>query len=271
MITKPFELTDPTLKKCIHFYYFAKPEYAGENETYAAFPNIYSYLTFQTVSEGVDYQYDSYLNQKFVSFLISSFKQPIVTKTKFLIDEVTIVFKPLGINSFLTKPVNLYKDEYAKLYIPYPDYPKDLIEILSIANENLRCMALEKHLLNIYKPFTHPFLPGIIEDLDNNHEVTFEEISDKYKVTQKTIIQHFKYYLGRTPANYRTILRFRKAYDFFQKNKAVHNLTNLAHLFGYFDQSHLIKDFISITGHKPKDFFKKISTSEKGDINWMFL
>jgi AraC-like DNA-binding protein len=48
-------------------------------------------------------------------------------------------------------------------------------------------------------------------------------------------------------------------------------LTTIAYAANYFDQAHMTKEFKSITGKSPKDFFKNLTTMEQGQINWSFV
>jgi AraC-like DNA-binding protein len=65
-------------------------------------------------------------------------------------------------------------------------------------------------------------------------------------------------------------MRFRNSIKEKQKKRSFQNLTGLAHAMDFFDQSHMIKDFKSLTGHNPKDFFRKIQSPENSSINWIF-
>jgi AraC-like DNA-binding protein len=271
MTTKSFEPKNEILKEYIDQYYFSKNDNIEDKPSYLVFPHVKTTISFFTISEHQGLPFGQKKNQKFKSFLITDFKQPILFKDHNFIDEVTIVFKPLGINSFISKLENYFLIGYTKLYLPYDNYPKELLEIVTESDEFIKCSLLENHLLKNFSFFEHPFLYDIIQDLNDNNNISFDEICNKYKITQKTLIKHFNSYIGKTPVQYRTILRFRKAFNYYQTTKKSTNLTELTYLFNYFDQSHLIKDFKKITSYKPKDFFNQITQIEDGKINWIFL
>jgi AraC-like DNA-binding protein len=92
-----------------------------------------------------------------------------------------------------------------------------------------------------------------------------------YGVSRQTMHQHFERYLCKTPAEFRKIIRFRKAVHSHPFLPAEQKLTRLSVLANYFDQSHMIRDFKELTGHTPKTFFKSISRFGDGEINWLFL
>jgi AraC-like DNA-binding protein len=71
--------------------------------------------------------------------------------------------------------------------------------------------------------------------------------------------QHFERYLCKTPAEFRKVIRFRKAVNAHRLLPAEQGLTRLSLLANYFDQSHMIRDFKELTGHTPKSFFRSIS------------
>ncbi|WP_353098108.1 helix-turn-helix domain-containing protein, partial [Empedobacter brevis] len=64
----------------------------------------------------------------------------------------------------------------------------------------------------------------------------------------------FKKHLGKSPSEYRKIFRFRNS---LLNKKESKNLTELSSK-DYYDQSHFIKDFKSITKRNPNQFFKEV-------------
>jgi AraC-like DNA-binding protein len=47
-------------------------------------------------------------------------------------------------------------------------------------------------------------------------------------------------------------------------------MTELSYIIDFFDQSHMITTFKSLTGYTPKIFFKNLVTIDQGKIHWIF-
>ncbi|PJZ31724.1 hypothetical protein CH378_00475 [Leptospira kmetyi] len=63
----------------------------------------------------------------------------------------------------------------------------------------------------------------------------------------------FRRIVGASPKRFSTIVRMKR---FIQDYTPEKSFTDLAHSFGYFDQSHFTKDFKTFTGLSPKEYFK---------------
>jgi len=190
-------------------------------------------------------------------------------------NEITICFKPLGLNAFLEQPVGCYakNDTLESDFLPFPDFLREMKAIMELPNDEQKIAAMEAYWIRKLKGVSHPFLYQALNDflLPNNKELSIAEIAKKNKISQKTLIRHFEQHIGKTPSDFRKIVRFRNAL----KQKAIENtednLTDITYLSRYFDQSHMIKDFKMLTGYTPKDFFKKLNSSHDGKISWIFL
>jgi AraC-like DNA-binding protein len=76
--------------------------------------------------------------------------------------------------------------------------------------------------------------------------------SDSF-LSQKQFNRLFKEFSGFNPKIYARIIRLEsviKNYPYF------HNLTELAHNSGYYDQAHFIREFKELTGFSPREFWK---------------
>ena len=83
--------------------------------------------------------------------------------------------------------------------------------------------------------------------------------------------KHFETNIGKSPSDFKKIHRFRTALKTQINKKSNENMASLSYDLLFYDQSHLTKDFKSLTGLTPKKFFKNISSKENGEINWLFV
>jgi transcriptional regulator GlxA family with amidase domain len=93
----------------------------------------------------------------------------------------------------------------------------------------------------------------------------------KYGISRTTINKHFDLHLCTTPSQFKKVFRFRNAMRRHRLKISAESLADISCDAEYFDQSHMIKDFKSLTSYAPKTFFSKISALEDGQINWLFL
>ena len=267
------------LQNFIEYFYILTKGAEEEAITYLTFPNIYSMVSINQnaliKTRGnkvtVDYCADNIL----VSGLAVRYKQPLLIEYTGAANEITICFKPLGLNAFLKLPIRNYakNDTLENDFLPFADFLHEMKSIILMQNDDEKIAAMEAYWISKLKGVSHPFLYQALNDmfLPNNKEMTIAEIALKNKISQKTLIKHFEQHIGKTPSDFRKIVRFRNALKQKAQDNTEDKLTDITYISRYFDQSHMIKDFKALTGYSPKAFFKKLSSIYDGKINWIFL
>jgi len=91
--------------------------------------------------------------------------------------------------------------------------------------------------------------------LKNNPCLTIKEIADHLGYSDRWIQNLFKVQVGLSPSKVTQILRFNKTIELL-KQKPIVNLTHISYEAGYYDQSHLIKEFRKFTSSTPKTYQK---------------
>lgn len=84
--------------------------------------------------------------------------------------------------------------------------------------------------------------------------VEIEALSQQACLSRKQFERLFLDSIGMSPKQYLKIIRFQSAIHLNSQGKLL-SMTHLAHESGYYDQSHFINDFKSLTGLTPKKFF----------------
>src|SRR4026209_3040679 len=79
-------------------------------------------------------------------------------------------------------------------------------------------------------------------------------------LSQRRFIQVFKAEVGMTPKLFSRIQRFQQARTFIQQNPSL-NWADLALDLGYFDQSHLIREFNEFSGLNPTDYLNQLRST----------
>ena len=75
-------------------------------------------------------------------------------------------------------------------------------------------------------------------------------------LSQRRFIQVFKAEVGMTPKLFSRIQRFQQTRTLIQYNPLI-NWAELAVDLGYFDQSHLIREFLEFSGLSPTDYLNR--------------
>ena len=277
MTIKLYKPTNPLLKKYIECIYILKQTPEEKPAKYLTFPSLFTIVTIsektKTVEKGNNLTIKYFPTRPIETSLVCNFSKPVCIEYKGEINEITIYFKPLGINIFLDNELKSYSKGKFPDFNPFEDYKSNMIKILSIQSDEEKIEALEVYWLSKLKKFQEPLLEEIISEMMNinNSHLSITELSIKTGKSRTTINKHFDKHICKTPLQFKKILRFRTAMMDFQKMSGNRKLTNITYNLDYFDQSHMIKDFKTLTGFTPRNFFSKVKGLENGEIKWIFL
>lgn len=243
---------------------------------YFTFPNNFSIVSVIEDAEIIYSENQGVIVEKkgaqLTSDLICSYKKPIKLSYQGTINELTFYFKPLGLNAFLNKSLCYYTNGFFSNFIPFNDYKETFVSILKENDCDKKRDLIENYWLSKLKGFEHAFLNQVVADLkDYQNECSISDFAKKYNTSRQNLTKHFEVNLCKSPSDFKKIQRFRNALKNNITKKSNDNLTSLSYDSLFYDQSHLIKDFKSLTGLTPKKFFKNISCQENGEINWLFV
>jgi AraC-like DNA-binding protein len=267
----------PLLQRHIECFYTLTRQNGNAPSTYLTFPGIYNIVCLyaNTVTEvsgnlvSIRHEPNGILESR----VVGKFSKAVCVQYEGQISEITTLFKPLAINAFLPSPLKDLTCGHFSFFNPYPDFLPSMQVIQGMQVIPDKQAALEAYWLSKYHGYTHPFLPAILDEM-SDEEIpgrSIAEMCKSHEVSRQTMHQHFERYLCKTPAEFRKVIRFRKAVNAHRLLPAEQRLTRLSLLANYFDQSHMIRDFKELTGHTPKSFFRSISRLGDGEINWLFL
>ena len=173
---------------------------------------------------------------------------------------VGVHFKPGGAFPFLGVPAGDLADTHVDLETLWGSLAGRLRERLCETGTSAeRFQLLEQALLG-----------RLCRDLDQHYVVSaalemfgknpgapkVREAAKHLGLSQRRFIQVFKAEVGITPKLFSRIQRFQQTRAFIQLNSSP-NWADLALEFGYFDQSHLIREFLEFSGVSPTDYSKR--------------
>lgn len=276
MEVKLFKPSDPILKPYIECLYTFKRDAYEPPTKYVAFPSIYSMICMNANSRveirkhNLSFTHAPSAPHQFS--LICDFDTSGWLKYEGAMDEIVIYFKPLAINAFLEAPLKNYVTSFFTNFAPFSDYSASMAEIFEMNDDRERITQLERYWRSKLQGFEHPFLESVVDEIISNDLCrSVSDLADCHGVSRTTFVKHFCQYIGTTPSQFKKVARFRSAMRRHRTRLCHQTLSEISYAADYFDQSHMIKDFKSLTRLSPKAFFSQISTLEDGNINWIFL
>lgn len=132
----------------------------------------------------------------------------------------------------------------------------DLEEQMMLAPDNTYRMHIitaffEKLLLKNYeKPaLIHKSIKHVI----HSPGITVQQLADMFCLSKRQFERKFRELSGFSPKLYSRIIRFQEALKSYGNKDR--SLAEIAHLCGYYDQSHFIHDFKEFSGYHPSQYF----------------
>ncbi|KPE52733.1 helix-turn-helix domain-containing protein [Chryseobacterium indologenes] len=257
------------LKNYIEGYYFMADDQGSNPTQYLTFPNNFCILSTtynsDTILEENRITVTPSIQNKVLADLVFRYNYPIEVFCENPINEITLYFKPLGLNHFVSDAEKIFADrKNITDYIPFPDFKDTMKQILNNQNREEQIELLEDYWISKLRAKDLSLMEQILSDVEKDMKI--EEIADKYNLSRQYINKLFIKNIGKTSSEYRKIHRFRNTLISRKKSK---NLTDLSYGNLFFDQSHFIRDFKELTHIKPSAFFKNVDTSRENI--WLFI
>lgn len=142
------------LKKYIKGYYFIIEDNESDQVIYKTFPNNYNIVTvMQNISL---HQSDNQIiitaskERNIFSNIVYRYKNPIEIFYQKQCNEITIYFKPLGLNFFIDKLEPFYSKDHTRAieFDPFIDYKAEMEKIFSIQNREEQIEEFENYWLS---------------------------------------------------------------------------------------------------------------------------
>ncbi len=266
MELKFYKPTNKTLQKYIEGYYFIREDKTIIPIKYWTYPNNYSILTVNR-NFSVNQQDNLVVLQasnksNILTCLVTRYTKPMQICYKHLIDELTIYFKPLGINQFVKNSNEIFNKKVHIDFIFSKEFNAKMQAIFDLDIE-LQIAELEAYLISILQEKEFDLMLKLINDIEADSKI--EEIAKTHNLSRQYINKLFLKHLGKSPSEYRKIHRFRNAILKFKESK---NYTDLSQN-GFYDQSHFNKDFKMFTDRNPQSFFSQVNTNQENI--WFFI
>ena len=172
----------------------------------------------------------------------------------------SIVFQPQGLMQFFDFPLSEIYNRNVSLKDINGQAGRDLEEKMNYATTfQQRVDIAENYLFGLLKTNFDDFdfrrINHIAELIKQTHgKVSVNQMASEACLSRKQFERIFAEHIGISPKQYLKIIRFQSAIFQKQQNNSL-NMTELSYESGYFDQSHFINDFKSMSGLTPKQYF----------------
>jgi AraC-like DNA-binding protein len=267
------------LGKFIRYFYFLKSSSPGFKQSYVTFPQLTTPLSLLT---RVRTRLDADRRRARVWYDPKSrphaevdgiFSKPMLVCYTGLIDEVTVVFEPLGLNQFLRSSYSeAAMGPASRRFNPYGAvFDRLLSRIFASGNMHERRNLLEEFFLTQYQPFRNEVLSHSLARVIKEEETSVAQIARSAGVSHKTLTRMFQRHLGASPMVIRKIARFRRSLELMFEKRSPHTSTEVALMSDYYDQSQFIKQYRQLTGDSPTRLQQAVSNICGEKIFWRML
>jgi AraC-like DNA-binding protein len=179
-------------------------------------------------------------------------------------DEVTFImgvhFKPGGAFPFLGVPGDELADTHVDLETLWGSSAIRLRERLceaSTAAERF-CLLEESLISHLFRPMAqHYAVSTALESFGRQIDATVRDMARNVGLSQRRFIQVFKAEVGVTPKLFSRVQRFQRARAIIHRLEKAADWSGIAMECGYFDQSHLIREFLEFSGLSPAAYLRQ--------------
>lgn len=173
------------------------------------------------------------------------------------IEMITVVFQPYAAKAFLHIPgyllrgLNVAADEVEDREL------SDLSKRVGDTVDNGACIHLiEQFLLRrlcSFSDYNLKRMTAVLHKIDETPCLSIAQLSDIACLGNKQFGRVFADFVGATPKEFLRIVRMQRALAMLQQ-EATHPFAQVAYECGFFDQSHMIKEFKLFSGYTPAEY-----------------
>lgn len=172
------------------------------------------------------------------------------------INMISVVFRPVGVRAFFNLPI--IKTNNLRLTAgDLEDRELQALEnsLTNTEDDQLCILLIEQFLLKRLTQLTEYNLKRIETTirLINSGQSDVSILADSACLSRKQFNRVFSEYIGSNPKEFSRTVRFQRALHILETESQI-SLTALAYECGYFDQSHLIKEFKALSGYTPTEY-----------------
>ncbi len=246
----------------------------SEKFSYAVFPHIDTCMSFIKGAEITrsNFQVNILANNKSATNecieVIGKYTNPVFVNYSGKIQEVSVIFKPLGINHFFNEDLKLITPDFSQS-LNLPDWDFLCHKIFKTQDDLKKIELIEGFLLDNLLDLNFDKLykaQAYLEDIENDYSI--EDVAELIDLNLKTFQRLFSKHLACSPLEYKRIARFRQSLNVKLLSKEIKSLTEVSYESNFYDQSYFIREFKKLTKLNPRKFFESISILDEEKIIW---
>ena len=240
-------------------------EYQPNKPLFQYIENYWSFTGFPVIGEPVMVFPDGCVDIIFRYDKASESFRPAIVGTTTSYIEVTseyihsfgVRFKPAGITAFTRVPVEEFTNRNVDLEFIDTIFEKSFFEVLPEQKTIWELMAYMNHYLTNRLPYLYHPDKQIICAVDfiqfSKGQLSLSKVASEICLGQRQFERKFKSKIGVSPKTFAKVIRFKHAMRCL-KNYPDKDLLSVALECGYYDHTHLIKDFKALSGSAPTSF-----------------
>ena len=177
------------------------------------------------------------------------------------IDMIAIIFHPLGLNPFVRCPMSELYNRYVDVEDLEDAELNHLKRIVSSEREAQVCIQqIESFLMRRLVDIGHNYnrIESVIRLIANYPQTDVDTLAKDACLGYRQFKRIFTEYVGMNPKEYYKVIRFQRILYMLQDNPEM-EFTDLSYLCGFYDLSHLVKDFREFSGCSPTQYLSSRS------------
>ncbi|MBK5720454.1 AraC family transcriptional regulator [Dysgonomonas sp. Marseille-P4677] len=173
------------------------------------------------------------------------------------VNMIVVVFHPFGAKTFFPMSMNEFYGMNISLKDLGDQSLKELEERIHETPDNYEAIKLiEEYLtprLYRFDNYNSKRISKVIDSINSKHQPNITQLSNIACLSYKQFNRIFTEYVGVTPKEFTRIIRFQRTLYMLQQNPNIDIMQIIVDC-GYYDQSHLIKEFRNFSGYTPFEF-----------------
>ena len=192
------------------------------------------------------------------SFVGGQINRPIFFEYSGYSKAVAVMFKPSGIYHLLNIPQHEFTNQICDLNLLLGRKRNFIDHIISAPSDTMKIQKTEAllrtYLKNNYQKTKIDMAVDMI--IKNKGNINMKKIKSELYFAHRTFERRFQKIIGLTPKEYAKIVRFNHIFKLIRSNPDF-DWQDITLLCGYYDQSHLIRDFKRFTDIHPTSYMNK--------------
>jgi AraC-like DNA-binding protein len=166
---------------------------------------------------------------------------------------LAVCFHPGMAYPFISMPMHLFRDTTVNFFDLWSTVTSELEDKLAcIPTDEGRSAAVQDFLLGQLKLDKQD--PQVAYCLNKAQltrgSIAVRKLAEETGLSQRQLSRRFQQSIGLSPKEYLGVCRFNCSLEYLAKYPRI-SLTEIAHLSGYYDQAHFIRDYKVYAGHSP--------------------